>query len=99
MSSNLPSAQDHPEIITEHITIEVAKGRMLGPLPDVHIALTGKEVKIWEMEATHHGFFSHMIKMSMNGIDADMASLFYVKVEVVIKAAQIGQGSLLANIK
>ena len=43
-------------------------------------------------------FFPHD-KMSMNGIDADMASLFYVKVEAVIKAAQIGQGSLLANIK
>ena len=31
--NNLPSAREHPEIITNYLSNEIAKGRILGPFP------------------------------------------------------------------
>ena len=31
--SNLPSAREHPEVITKYLSNEIAKGRILGPSP------------------------------------------------------------------
>ena len=31
--SNLPSATEHPEVITKYLSNKVAKGRILGPFP------------------------------------------------------------------
>ena len=31
--SNLPSAREHPEVITKYLSNEIAKGRILGPFP------------------------------------------------------------------
>ena len=33
-TSNLESARQHPDIITEYLQSELARGRMLGPFPD-----------------------------------------------------------------
>ena len=104
-TSNLPSAKDHPEIITEYIATEVAKGRILGPfpthsIPDVQVSRIGvipKKSKPGKWRLIMDLSFPHG-KSVNDGIDADMASLSYIKVEkVATRAAQMGQGSLLAK--
>ena len=82
----------------------VAKGRILGPfltcsVPEVQVSRIGvipKKSKPGKWRHIMDPSFLHG-KSVNDGIDADMASLSYIKVEVTTRAAQLGRGLLLAK--
>lgn len=107
-SSNLhvPSAKDHLKIITKYIATEVAKGRMLGPfpthsIPEVQVSRIGvipKKSKPGKWRLIVDLSFQHGSCVN-DGIDVDMASLSYIKVEeVATRATQTGQDHCLRNL-
>ena len=103
---NCPSADAHPEVITEYISEEAAAGCFLGPIPDdqaqfVHISKFGVIPKghtpgKWRLitDLSSPGGFS-----VNDGISPTMCSLSYITVDqVAAVAASLGVGSLLAKI-
>ena len=106
-SANMPSAQQHPEVIRDYLQSELAKGRMLGPfsstesLPPVHINKFGVIPKghntgKWRLISD----LSFPRGRSVNdGIDEALYSLSYISVDhIAAKAAQLGPGALLAKV-
>ena len=85
-SKNLPTATEHPDIISKYLSTECAKGRMLGPLPtcsipNVHInridvipkkSSPGK----WRL-ITDQSFPPG--KSVNDGINTESTSLYYIK--------------------
>lgn len=105
-SSNHPSASEHPTVISESLSKEVAKGRLIGPLdpamfPFVQVSSLGVIPKKhsdnkWRLILD----LSHPIGNSVNdGIDRSICSLTYMKVDdLVDRILQLGKGTLLAKI-
>ena len=104
--SNHPSASEHPEVISERLTAETSKGRLIGPLdptqfPFVQISSLGAVPKKhsenkWRLILD----LSHPKASSVNdGISRDLCSLTYMRVDdVVHKVLSMGRGALLAKI-
>ncbi len=104
-SSNHPSANEHPDIISKSLATEVEKGRLVGPLdiqkfPHVQISSLGsvpkKHSDKWRLILD----LSHPKGQSINdGIDRSACTLTYIKVDnVVQKILSLGRGSMLAKI-
>ncbi len=103
---NLPSVQEHPEVVQHYIDDELAKDRFVGPISDeikefVHINRFGVIPKghntgKWRLITD----LSFPEGASVNqGISADLCSLRYTSVEEVAHViAQLGKGTLLAKV-
>ena len=106
-SSNMESARQHLEVITQYLHKECSLGRMLGPfpttasLPPLHFNRmgvvpkchnTGKWRLITDLSFPHG--------QSVNdGIDATLYSIAYITVDnVATLVARLGRGSLLAKV-
>ncbi len=106
-SHNMESATQHPEVVDEYIHKECALRRMLGPfpstdhLPHLHISRFGVIPK-----GHNTGKFRLITDLSSptgrsvnDGIDSELCSLVYTKVdEVAAQAAVRGRGALLAKV-
>ena len=74
---NIPSAGEHPEVITKYIKKECTEGRILGPFQVDDIKL---RVQISRFgERTHSG-------QMYDGIPSDLCSIQYLKIEEVAQA-------------
>ena len=104
---NMPSALKHPDIIEKNISLETSMGRLAGPFnqedlnPPVHVSRMGV------VEKKHQsGKYRIIMDLSFptgksinDGIDPDLCSLSYAKVDDVVKAiCQLGPGSQMAKI-
>ena len=104
---NMESATQHPEVVEEYLHKECALNRMLGPfpctdhLPRLHISRFGVIPK-----GHNTGKFRLITDLSSpagqsvnDGIDSELCSLVYTKVdEVAAQAACSGRGALLAKV-
>ncbi len=104
---NMESATQHPEVVEEYLHKECALNRMLGPfpctdnLPRLHISRFGviqkghNTGKFWLITN-----LSSPAGQSVNdGIDSELCSLMYTKVdEVAAQAVCSGRGALLAKV-
>lgn len=106
-SRNMPSAEEHPEVISKYITQEVKASRILGPFtpndiePTVHVSRFGVIPKghtpgKWRLILD----LSHPEGASVNdGISAESCSLKYLKIEEIAQALlQSGPGTAMAKI-
>ena len=105
-STNHPSANEHPNVITSALKKEVEKGRLFGPLdpmlyPDAHISSLGAVPKKhstdkWRLILD----LFHPQGFSVNdGIDKALCSLTYIKVDDVVQhIPSLGSGCTLAKI-
>ena len=102
---NLPSATEHPDVISKYLTTEVAKGRMLGPLPtgtipEIQISRIGVIPK-----KSTPGKWRLIMDLSFpptcsvnDGIDPKTSSLTYIRVDdIANKVARSGKGTYLAK--
>ena len=104
--TNHPSANEHPDVISNALHQEAAKGRLVGPLtphlyPYVHISSLGAVPKKhttnkWRLILD----LSHPAGTSVNdGIDRKLCSLSYMKVnDVVQHVLNLGNGCLIAKL-
>ena len=103
----MPSAELHPQVVTDYITKELTQGRLIGPIPDpdllpsLHISRFGVIPKghntgKWRLITD----LSYPPGVSVNdGIDKSLCSLEYITVDDVAHIVhQIGRGALLAKI-
>ena len=106
-SSNMPSAIQHPTVVTNYLHEELSRGRMLGPfhslhgLPPLHINRfgvipkghnTGKWRLITDLSFPHGRSIN-------DGIDRDLCSLSYTTVDdIAAVLAQLGHGALIAKV-
>ena len=104
-SSNHPSAQEHPAVISKALESEVEKGRLIGPLhmadfPYVQVSSLGAVPKKHTDKFRLILDLSHPKGQSVNdGIARADCSLSYIKVDdIVQKVLELGPGSLLAKI-
>ena len=103
---NLPSANEHPDIITKYLALECSKGRTIGPLPVAAIPhLQINRIGVIPKKSTPGKWrlitdLSHPRTKSVNdGIDPDTISLTYIKVDQVThQAALLGKGAQLAKV-
>ena len=103
--TNLPTARDHPEIISNYLATECSKGRMLGPLPtcsipNIQINRIGVIPKKsspgkWRLITD----LSYPPGRSVNdGISKEHTSLSYIKVDQIAnKVVQLGKGTQLSK--
>ena len=103
---NMPSAYEHPTIVSEYLSKERALGRMLGPfnsiagLPPLQLNRFGVIPKghtqgKWRLITD----LSYPSGHSVNGIDPTLCSLSYSTVdEVAVLIAKLGCGALLAKV-
>ena len=102
---NMLSAFDHTEIVNKYIAEECAAGKLLGPfdpasLPSVQTSTFGVIPKStqgkWRLILDLLSPEGHSVN---DGIDQDLCSLSYIKVDDVAKApVTLGQGALLAKV-
>lgn len=105
--SNMHSACQHPQIITEYLQKEQSLGRMLGPFKTAEVPTSthinrfgvipkGHETGKWRLITD----LSYPPAFSVNdGINPILCSLTYTSVdEVADIVAQLGRGSLLAKV-
>ena len=102
--SNLHSAFEHPDVVTEYLCSEVSLGRVLGPfpphaVPHVHVNRFGvipkRQPGKWRLIVDLSYPKGHSVN---DGIPAHLCSLRYVTIDEAIKGIiQSGQGTLLAN--
>ena len=103
--SNLYSALEHPEVVTEYLRTKMSLGRVAGPfppraVPHVHVSRFGVIPKgqtgKWRLIVD----LSHPKGHSVNdGILPHLCSLQYVTIDEAVKGIiQRGQGTLLAKI-
>ena len=104
-SSNHPSAQEHPAVISKALESEVEKGRLIGPLhmadfPYVQVRSLGAVPKKHTDKFRLILDLSHPKGQSVNDAIARAdCSLSYIKVDdIVQKVLELGPGSLLAKI-
>ena len=106
-STNMPSATQHPQVVTKYIQDELSRGRMLGPfhspqgLPPLHINRfgvipkghnTGKWRLITDLSFPHG-------KSVNDGVDQALCSLSYTTVDdIAAVVPQLGSGTLLAKV-
>ena len=105
-SSNHPSANEHPAVISTALKSEVSKGRLYGPIhptdfPFTQISSLGAipkkhSVDKWRLILD----LSHPKGSSVNdGISRQLCSLTYMKVDQVVQQVlSLGKGALLAKI-
>ena len=106
-SSNLPSAREHPDIITDYLEEELRQGRMLGPFKDTSnlpplqinrfgVIPKGHDTGKWRLITD----LSFPPNRSVNdGIDDDFCHLSYISIDQVAEvAARLGRGALLAKV-
>ena len=102
---NLEGAREHPDVVTDYLSIEVSLGRVAGPfppqaVPQVHISRFGVIPKghtgKWRLIVD----LSHPRGHSVNdGIPKSLCSLKYVTIDEAIQGIlQLGRGALLAKI-
>jgi len=101
----LEGALEHPDVVNDYLSSEVAMGRVVGPfppraIPHVHISRFGVIPKghtgKWRLIVD----LSHPQDHSVNdGIPKSLCSLKYVTIDEAIKGIiQLGHGTLLAKI-
>lgn len=104
--SKMPSTHEHPEVIDKYIQKELNLGRIAGPFekgdlqPPVHINRFGIIPKKHQ-----EGKYRLIVDMSYpdggsinDGIDPDLCSLTYLKLDEVVHAiGRKGKGALLAK--
>lgn len=106
-SSNMLSACQHPKVVNEYLSKELALGRLLGPFPDPSslpplqinrfgVIPKGHQTGKWRLITD----LSFPPDKSINdGIDPSLCSLSYVTVDDVAEiVSQLGRGALLAKI-
>ena len=104
-TSNHPSANEHPDVISDGLQQEVKKGQLVGPLdsreyPYIHMSSLGAIPKKhspdkWRLILD----LSHPKGQSVNdGIDRSICSLSYMKADDVVQVLSLGRGTLLAKI-
>ena len=100
---NMPSADEHPEVVEDYISKERKAGRLIGPLTnsDIHINRVGVIPKghtpgRWRLITD----LSHPQEWSVNdGIDPALCSLSYVTVDMVARTVEeLGAGALMAKV-
>ena len=100
---NMPSADEHPEVVEDYISKERKAGRLIGPLTnsDIHINRVGVIPKghtpgRWRLITD----LSHPREWSVNdGIDPALCSLSYVTVDMVARTVEeLGVGALMAKV-
>lgn len=102
---NKKSAEEHPDVVDEYLSNEVALGRVAGPfdvppLPSLHISSFGVIPK-----SGQPGKWRLIVDLSSpdgssvnDGIDPDSFSLQYIKVDDIIRmVSQFGTGALMAK--
>ena len=103
--SNLHSAFEHPEVVTDYLCPEVSLGRVVGPfplhaVPHVHVSRFGvipkRQPGKWKPIVDLSYSKGHSVN---DGFPAHFCSLQYVTIDKAIKGIiQSGQGTLLAKI-
>ncbi len=106
-SSNMQSALTHPQVITDYIQAELAKGRLVGPLSPTSAPL-GTHINRFGVIPKGHNTgkwrlitdLSYPPGHSVNdGIDPTLCSLTYTSVDEVAEiVTRLGRGALLAKI-
>lgn len=107
VASNMPSALQHPAVITEYLEKERRLGRMLGPYEAAQVTVPlhinrfgvipkGRNTGKWRLITD----LSHPPGHSVNdGIDPDLCSLSYTTVDEIAELiTQFSAGALLAKI-
>ena len=105
-SSNHPSANEHPLVISIALQNEVTKGRLKGPFnPREYLYIQVSSLSAVPKKQSTDKWrlildLSHPKGSSVNdGIDHNFCSLSYIKVEDVVRQIiQLGKGRLLAKI-
>lgn len=104
--TNHPSANEHPQVITDRLQLEAEKGRLIGPLDplshsNIQVSSLGAVPKKhssskWRLILD----LSHPKGSSVNdGITRSICSLSYMKVEDVVNhILHVGRGAMLAKI-
>lgn len=105
--ANMPSANAHPQVVTNYLQDELAKGRMLGPLP---LSFAAPELQINRFGVIPKGHNTGKWRLitdlsfppgrSVNdGVECDLCSLSYITVDTVAgMVANLGPGTLLAKV-
>ena len=105
-STNHPSANEHPEVISTALLREVSKGRLIGPLcpqdyPYMQVSSLGAVPKKHSIDKWRLILdLSHPVGTSVNdGIDPALCSLTYMKVDHAVQhVLALGRGCQLAKI-
>ena len=100
---NLPSAKDHPQIISDYLNSELTKGRMLGPFPVCAIP----HIQINRIGVIPNGKWRLITDLSFpygksvnDGINPDITitSLTYMRIDDVAQQVIIlGRGAMIAK--
>ena len=103
---NMPSVEQHPEVIDRYLEAELTAGRILGPFSPGSI-LIGQINRLGVVPKGHTPRKWHLITdlsfpegASINdGIDSRFCSIQYMSVDKIAKAAQsLGAGTLMAKL-
>ena len=104
--ANMPSAEEHPEVVSEYIGQEVAQGRLVeleastAKALDVHTSPLGvipkkSKPNKWRLILDLSSPSGHSVN---EGIAKELASLSYVSVdEVVLRVLLLGRGAFMAK--
>ena len=101
---NHPSAVQHPEVVHDHLQVEVARGSLVGPLAPSLAALVHTS-PIGLVPKPHSDRWRLIVDLSSpdgasvnDGIDPDLCSLMYASVDnAVTVIQQLGQGTRLVK--
>ena len=103
---NMPSAEQHPEVIDRYLEAELTAGRILGPFSPGSI-LIGQINRLGVVPKGHtSGKWRLITDLSFpegasvnDGIDSRFCSIQYTSVDKIAKAAQsLGAGTLMAKL-
>ena len=104
---NMPSAELHPQVVTDYITKKLTQGRLIGPIPDPYLLPSLHISRFGVIPKGHNtGKWRLITDLSYppgvsvnNGIDKSLCSLEYMTVDDVAHIVhQIGRGAQLAKI-
>ena len=104
---NLPSAAQHPGVITDYLSTEARLGRMIGPLHPSTLSGTAVQInRVGAIPKGHSGKWriitdlSHPPGLSVNNaINPELCSMAYTTVErVARRAMQLGRGALMVKV-
>ena len=104
LSPNLPSALEHPDVVSAHLASECSRGHTAGPYPAPPCSpLRTSGIGVVEKKSGGHRLIVHLSApagTSVNdGIDGDQFRLAYITVDDIIKhVVRHGKGALVYKV-